>query len=149
MNTDTNQQNQQSTGQINMDDVVPDRAQTITLYVNGDRHFFGKKLLVNKRRIRSWEAFLRASAETTGEPLAVREIATPNRGTRIDSLDKLQDRASYVTISKGDFRPIGSVCARRIIIKQRARYRGPRPYRAPQRTDCTSAQSQQRGYNLP
>jgi Doublecortin len=90
-----------------LEPISSERAQTITLYANGDTTFFGKKLLVNRRRIRTWESFLRAAAEATGELHAVREIATPENGTRINSLDQLQDQASYVTIAKGNFKPIG------------------------------------------
>lgn len=92
---------------LRLDPISSERAQTIMLYANGDPTFFGKKLLVNRRRIRSWEAFLSAAAEATGRLQPVREIATPENGTRIKNLDQLQDGAEYVTITKGNFKPIG------------------------------------------
>jgi hypothetical protein len=90
-----------------LDPLSAERAHTIMLYVNGDPTFFGKKLLINRRRIRSWEAFLSAASEVTGGLQAVREISTPENGTRVQNLDQLQDGASYVTITKGNFKPIG------------------------------------------
>jgi len=81
--------------------------QTITLYINGDSKFFGKKLIVNRRQMRTWDAFLNAAVKTTGEAMAVREIVTPEHGTPIRNLSDLQDKGSYVTITKGSFKPIG------------------------------------------
>lgn len=86
--------------------VSSERAQTITVYVNGNQNFLGRKLIVNRRRIRTWDALLGSVTETTGGTAAVREIVTPEHGTRLRTLDQLQDKASYVAITNGDFKPI-------------------------------------------
>lgn len=84
-----------------------EKARKITLFLNGDKNFFGAQMLVNKRHFRTWDAFLNASTEKTGVNSAVRFITTPVTGTRLDGLDDLQDKESYVAITRGQFKPIG------------------------------------------
>jgi len=80
---------------------------SITVYVNGDEHFFGTTMVVNKRSTQTWETFLREATEKTGVMYAVRDVLTPTHGTRINSLDELKDGSSYVVVSKGLFKRIG------------------------------------------
>lgn len=88
----------------------PNKPRTITLYVNGDPYFAGKKIVVNRRYIRSWEALLTAMTNAVGDgTTCVRELATPVGGTRVDDLDKLRDHGEYVAVSKGEFVPLGLV----------------------------------------
>lgn len=91
-----------------MDYIVKlEKSRKITLFLNGDKNFFGAQMLVNKRHFRTWDAFLNASTEKTGVNTAVRFITTPVNGTRLDGLEDLQDRESYVAITRGQFKPIG------------------------------------------
>ena len=92
-------------------DVTPciNRAKNITLYVNGDQHFHGKTMVVNRRFTHTWEAFLLQATERTGVTFAVRDVLTPVHGTKVNSFDELVDGSSYV-VSKGNsfkFKPIG------------------------------------------
>jgi len=80
---------------------------SITLYVNGDEHFFGTTVVVNRRGTQTWEGFLREATEKTGVTFAVRDVLTPTHGTRINSLSELRDGSSYVVVSKGLFKRIG------------------------------------------
>lgn len=84
-----------------------ERARKITLFLNGDKNFFGAQMLVNKRHFRTWDGFLNASTEKTGVSSSVRFIATPVNGTRLNGLDDLEDKESYVAITRGQFKPIG------------------------------------------
>jgi len=90
-------------------DVTPYSDRAITLYVNGDQHFHGKRMVVNRRFTHTWEAFLVQATERTGVMFAVRNILTPVHGTKVNSLDELVDGSGYV-VSKGNsvkFKPIG------------------------------------------
>jgi len=91
-------------------EVKPDANATtksVTLYVNGDKHFFGATMLVNRRLTQTWERFLVEATERTGVVYAVRDVLTPTHGTRVNNLDELVDGASYVVVSKGIFKRIG------------------------------------------
>jgi len=79
----------------------------VTLYANGNEHFYGKTLVVSRRRTKTWESFLAQATEATGLMFAARDVLTPTHGTKVDSLDELVDGASYVVVSKGNFKPIG------------------------------------------
>jgi len=86
---------------------IVDRPKTITLYVNGDEHFYGKTMNVSRRLTHTWETFLREATERTGVMFAVRNVVTPTHGSRINSLEELVDGSSYVVLCKGNFKPIG------------------------------------------
>jgi len=83
------------------------RPKSITLYINGNEHFFGTTMLVNRRYTQTWETFLREATERTGVLHAVRHVLTPTHGTKVNSLDELVDGNSYVVVSTGMFKRIG------------------------------------------
>jgi len=85
----------------------PDRSKTITLYANGDEHFYGKTLVVNRRHMVTWDMFLHKATEKTDIVFAARYITTPTHGTKINGFDELTDGSGYVVVSKGNFKPIG------------------------------------------
>jgi len=92
------------------DDDAPrrdDRTKTVTLYANGDENFYGKPVVVSRRRTKTWESFLAEATAATGAMFAARDVLTPTHGTRVAGLDDLVDGASYVVVSKGTFKPIG------------------------------------------
>jgi len=84
-----------------------DRAKTITLFVNGDEHFYGKTLVVNRKHMQTWDTFLKHATDKTGLMFPARNILTPTHGTKITSFDDLMDGSSYVVLAKGTFKPIG------------------------------------------
>jgi len=84
-----------------------DRAKTITLYVNGDEHFYGMRMSVSRRNTQTWDSFMRQATNKTGVVFAARDILTPTHGTKVNSLEELADGSSYVVISRGSFKPIG------------------------------------------
>ena len=40
-----------------------DQAKTIMLYVNGDKYFHGKPMVVSRRHTQTWDTFLRQATE--------------------------------------------------------------------------------------
>jgi len=92
-----------------LDSVKPDADpyRKITLYLNGDEHFHGETMTVNRRLMRTWDTFLRKATEKTGVMFAARDVLTPTHGTRVKGLDELVDGSSYVVIAKGNFIPMG------------------------------------------
>ena len=117
MNDEGDRQQQQPTTsapppqQLDEDDSPPhharSRTKTVTLYANGNAHFLGKPVVVNRRRTKTWDAFLAQATDATGLVFAARDVLTPTNGTRLNALDQLVDGASYVVISKGNFKPLG------------------------------------------
>ena len=91
-------------GSVNPDADPPKK---VTLYVNGDAHFHGETMTVNRRLMQTWDTFLRKATERTGVVFAARDILTPTHGTKVNSLEELVDGSSYVVISKGNFKPTG------------------------------------------
>ena len=85
------------------------RAKRFKLYKNGDKQFLGKEFVLNRRRIRTWDAFLPAVTSDTRCAEAVRSIRTPVGGTRIQNLDQLEDSSNYVAVGMGRFKRIGWV----------------------------------------
>ena len=87
----------------------------IRVFLNGDRHFYGKTIVVNRRQIRSWEQFLRVATEdvanAAGLVQVVRRLATPEHGTRVRGLDELKNLRAYVAITTGPFQPLKYVDA--------------------------------------
>lgn len=78
-------------------------APVITVYKNGDHHFMGKKLVVNRKKIRSFETFLDKVTEDTQAGKAVRKIHTP-RGTKVADLANLKNGAMYVAAGPEKFK---------------------------------------------
>lgn len=69
----------------------------------------GKTFVVNRRRIRTWDAFLRAVTVDVKSNEAVRSIRTPRHGSRVETLDQLQDQRQYVAVAAGGFKKLGLV----------------------------------------
>ena len=84
-----------------------ERAKRFKLFKNGDERYFGKDFVLNRRRIRTWDSFLQAVTNDTKCREAVRSIRTPTGGTKIESLDELQDSYNYVAVGNGRFKRIG------------------------------------------
>ena len=78
----------------------------ITIYKNGDHHFLGKKVVVNRKHFRSFDNFLDQVTEDTRAGVAIRKIHTPHHGTKIASLENIQNGAIYVAAGAERFRQI-------------------------------------------
>ena len=87
-----------------------DNIRRIRVYRNGDDNFFGKDFVLNPRQVRNYEAFLQRVTDHVQLNEAARVICTPVHGTRIRSLEDVQDRNDYVAVGHGKFKNIGYVC---------------------------------------
>ena len=76
----------------------------ITIYRNGDLNFYGKKLIVNRKHIRTFDSFLDKVTRDTQAKVAVRSIRTPNHGTQIANLDKIENGGVYVALGLEKFK---------------------------------------------
>ena len=83
-----------------------ERAKKIKLYRNGDQQFAGKDFILNKRQIRTWEAFLQNVTSDLKANEAVRSIRTPTRGHRVTTLEDLEDSKNYVAVGIGRFKKL-------------------------------------------
>jgi hypothetical protein len=83
-----------------------ERAKKIKVYRNGDQKFAGKEFIINKRQIRTWEAFLQNVTSDLKTNEAVRSIRTPTGGHRVKTLDDIEDSKNYVAVGFGRFKKI-------------------------------------------
>lgn len=80
---------------------------TVTVYRNGDRNYPGKKLVVNRRQIRSFDAFLDKVTHEVQMKTAARAICTPTEGHKIKELDKIETGGAYVAVGPEHFKKLG------------------------------------------
>ena len=77
---------------------------SVNIFKNGDINFRGQKVLVNKKKTSDLDCFYdevtRAVKPREG---CVRRLATPNHGTRIESLDQLEPGGVYVAMCSNKF----------------------------------------------
>ena len=83
-----------------------ERARRIKIFRNGDSTFYGKDFVLNRRQIRTWDAFLQNVTTDLKTNEAVRSIRTPTGGHRVKELDELQDNKNYVAMGFGKFKKI-------------------------------------------
>ncbi|XP_065651524.1 doublecortin domain-containing protein 2 isoform X2 [Hydra vulgaris] len=76
----------------------------ITIYRNGDLNFYGKKLVVNRKHIRTFNSFLDEVTRDTQAKVAVRSIRTPNHGTVVANLDRVENGGVYVAVGLEKFK---------------------------------------------
>lgn len=76
----------------------------VTIYKNGDLHFFGKKLVVNVKRISTFDNFLDKVTQDTHARVAIRRLCTPNHGSRVVKLEQLQNGGIYVAVGQEKFK---------------------------------------------
>lgn len=69
----------------------------VYLHFNGDI-FKRKRIVVNQRKMRSFDSFLDAATTSLGKP--AREIRTPHGRTRIRNLEDLQRDCTYVVMGR-------------------------------------------------
>lgn len=81
-------------------------ASVITIFKNGDNFQNGKRLVLNRKEIRSFDAFLDRVTKDTQSQVAVRSIRTPSYGHRVADLDKLENGGIYVAVGPERFKKI-------------------------------------------
>ncbi|XP_045303788.1 doublecortin domain-containing protein 2C isoform X2 [Leopardus geoffroyi] len=73
-------------------------AKTILVYRNGDAFFVGRRLVVPRRRVPTFEALLQQLTEQVDVPFGVRRLFTPTRGHPVRELQALQAGGNYIHI---------------------------------------------------
>jgi len=85
----------------------PATAKNVTLYKNGDVYFGGRRFVINQRENQknNMGAFLEHATEVLKPSFgAVRNIYTPDGGSRVKSLADIQSGRSYVAAGNENFR---------------------------------------------
>ncbi|MBN3322925.1 DCDC2 protein, partial [Atractosteus spatula] len=77
------------------------------MYRNGDPYFEGRRLVINEKRVSTFETFLKEVTGGVQAPFgAVRNIYTPKGGHRLTSLEHLQSGQQYVAAGREKFKKI-------------------------------------------
>lgn len=84
-----------------------ERAKRFTVYKNGDKHYSGTKVLLNRRKIPNLDKLLDLLTQQTRANEAVRFLCTPQTGTRVRCLDDIADEAAYVAVGNSRFEKFG------------------------------------------
>lgn len=81
----------------NMNKKLPPVAKSIRFYRNGDNFFPGRKFVINPRQIKDMDTLYNYATDVIKPSFgAVRNIYTPENGTRISNLSELSQSHSYV-----------------------------------------------------
>ncbi|XP_037129879.1 doublecortin domain-containing protein 2-like isoform X1 [Syngnathus acus] len=79
----------------------------IFMFRNGDPYYEARRVVINQRRICNFETFLREVTSGIQAPFgAVRNIYTPRRGHKVESLDNLQSGEQYVAAGRERFKKL-------------------------------------------
>ena len=85
---------------------IPERAKKCKFFLNGDKTFCGKYIVLNKRRIQNWDALLEEVTRGTKSHLPIRNICTPAGGTQLTTLEDLSENGNYVAAPRRTFKKI-------------------------------------------
>nr|XP_025962620.1 doublecortin domain-containing protein 2C [Dromaius novaehollandiae] len=88
-------------------DLAP--ARTVLVYLNGDPFYPGKKFVVNRRHVPTFEALLAQLNEAVAAPFGVRALYTPRQGHRLRGLDDLEQGGRYVAAGLERFKKLETV----------------------------------------
>ena len=77
---------------------------TVTVYRNGDSTYPGKKLVVNRRQIRTMEALLDKVTKDVKLRTAARTIKTPTGRHTVTQLDNIEPGGCYVAVGPEGFK---------------------------------------------
>ena len=89
-----------------MTDVASSTASIVYVYRNGDINFPGKKIVINRRKIRDLEALFEEFRERTKCKSAVRRVCTPLGKHSVSAVDKLEPGGKYVVVGRGKFQKL-------------------------------------------
>ncbi len=81
-------------------------APVITIYKNGDSYYHGKRLVLNRKEIRSFDSFLDRVTKDISSKVAVRSIRTPSHGHRVATLDNIENGGIYVAVGPERFKKL-------------------------------------------
>uniref|UniRef100_A0A8C3WDN8 Doublecortin domain containing 2C n=1 Tax=Catagonus wagneri TaxID=51154 RepID=A0A8C3WDN8_9CETA len=81
-------------------------AKTIVVYRNGDQFYAGRKVVLSRRRVATFEALLEQLTEQVPAPFGVRRLFTPTCGHPVRELDALQAGGRYVAAGRERFRKL-------------------------------------------
>ena len=81
-------------------------AKTILVYRNGDAFSVGRRLVVPRRRVPTFEALLEQLTEQVDVPFGVRRLFTPTRGRPVRELQALQAGGKYVAAGREPFKKL-------------------------------------------
>ncbi|KAK5862583.1 hypothetical protein PBY51_017963 [Eleginops maclovinus] len=77
----------------------------IFMYRNGDPYYDARRIVINQKRVSSFDTLLREVTGGIQAPFgAVRNIYTPRGGHKVDSLESLQSGEQYVAAGRERFR---------------------------------------------
>nr|KAF6446411.1 doublecortin domain containing 2C [Rousettus aegyptiacus] len=79
---------------------------TILVYRNGDPFFEGRKFVLERRRVPTFEALLQQLTELVAAPFGVRRLFTPTHGHLVLGLDALLPGGKYVAAGPEHFRKL-------------------------------------------
>jgi len=93
---------------------MPATAKNVTLYKNGDEYFGGRRFVINRRQLNNMDSFLEHATNGLKPSFgAVRNIYTPDGGTRVRNLEDIQSGKAYVAGGAESFRILGQKKTRR------------------------------------
>ncbi|XP_073753050.1 doublecortin domain-containing protein 2C isoform X2 [Callorhinus ursinus] len=81
-------------------------AKTILVYRNGDAFFAGRRFVLPRRRVATFEALLDQLTEQVEAPCGVRRLFTPTRGHPVLELQALQAGGKYVAAGREPFKKL-------------------------------------------
>ncbi|XP_013359797.1 PREDICTED: doublecortin domain-containing protein 2C isoform X2 [Chinchilla lanigera] len=81
-------------------------AKTILVYRNGDQFYMGRKFVLSRRRVATFEALLEQLTDHVAVPFGVRRLYTPTRGHQVLELDAVQTGAKYVAAGRERFKKL-------------------------------------------
>ncbi|KAM5262796.1 doublecortin domain-containing protein 2C [Ctenodactylus gundi] len=81
-------------------------AKTILVYRNGDPFYVGRKVVLSRRGVTTFEALLEQLTEQVDVPFGVRRLYTPTRGHLVGHLDALQAGGRYVAAGRECFKTL-------------------------------------------
>ncbi|XP_004609476.2 doublecortin domain-containing protein 2C, partial [Sorex araneus] len=81
-------------------------AKTILVYRNGDQFYVGKKFVLSRRRVATFEVLLEQLTQQVEVPFGVRRLYTPTRGRRVLELESLRSGGKYVAAGRERFKKL-------------------------------------------
>lgn len=83
---------------------IKDRSKRLRIFKNGDVSFGGKQVIINGRSTRNMEVLMSQLTQHLDATVAVRSLHTPTHGTKVTSIDQLNDKSDYVAVNSGPFK---------------------------------------------